>query len=67
MAEAGVEEDLSPEAWSAVESEILGGTRDLIQVARSVDASFVLISNEVGLGVVPPFPWDVTIATFWVG
>jgi adenosylcobinamide kinase/adenosylcobinamide-phosphate guanylyltransferase len=55
-ADSTTDEDLSPEAWSAIERDVVVATRELMDAARDVDASFIFISNEVGLGVVPAFP-----------
>lgn len=37
-------------------SELEGEISDVAQVARSGDATLLLVSNEVGLGLVPPTP-----------
>ena len=38
----------------AARREILPETRRLLELCRSSDASWIVVSNEVGLGVVPP-------------
>jgi adenosylcobinamide kinase/adenosylcobinamide-phosphate guanylyltransferase len=47
---------LSPAEWSEIESDVLVATDELLEAARTVGASFILISNEVGLGIVPEYP-----------
>jgi adenosylcobinamide kinase/adenosylcobinamide-phosphate guanylyltransferase len=56
LGDARTSEDLSAEAWSEIEAEILAATRELLDAARLSQASFIFISNEVGLGIVPAFP-----------
>jgi adenosylcobinamide kinase/adenosylcobinamide-phosphate guanylyltransferase len=50
------EEDLPATVWPTIEADVLAATRDLLDVARLSQASFIFISNEVGLGIVPSFP-----------
>ncbi len=42
--------------WAKVESQLLGETEELLDSARSVGVSLILVSNEVGMGLVPPSP-----------
>jgi adenosylcobinamide kinase/adenosylcobinamide-phosphate guanylyltransferase len=46
-------ENLSGEAWLAVESDLLARVEELLATARTRELSLILVSNEVGLGVVP--------------
>ena len=41
---------------SGVEAAILAATRALLELVESSSATWIVISNEVGLGVVPPSP-----------
>lgn len=43
-------------AWTAIEAELLDAAADLLATARQRDLSLILVSNEVGLGLVPPTP-----------
>jgi adenosylcobinamide kinase/adenosylcobinamide-phosphate guanylyltransferase len=52
LREAGDAETLTP----AQESEVLGQVADLLSACRETSAACLLISNEVGLGLVPPYP-----------
>jgi adenosylcobinamide kinase/adenosylcobinamide-phosphate guanylyltransferase len=52
LREAGDSETLAP----AQESAILTHLADLLAACRSTSATCLLISNEVGLGLVPPYP-----------
>lgn len=47
-------EDGSEEEWLAAEAEITALARGLFESVRA-DASLVVVSNEVGLGLVPPY------------
>jgi adenosylcobinamide kinase/adenosylcobinamide-phosphate guanylyltransferase len=42
----------SPEAEAAVRGE----AEALVECARSVTGAFIVVSNEVGMGLVPPYP-----------
>jgi adenosylcobinamide kinase/adenosylcobinamide-phosphate guanylyltransferase len=44
------------ETWAALESSLVDEARALIADARDRGFTLVLVSNEVGMGVVPPFP-----------
>lgn len=43
-------------AWAAIEVALLEATAALLAAARQQDAALILVSNEVGLGLVPPTP-----------
>ena len=47
---------LSMEDNPRVEGEILGAVERLLEVYRRSSATWIVVSNEVGLGVVPPYP-----------
>jgi adenosylcobinamide kinase/adenosylcobinamide-phosphate guanylyltransferase len=49
-------DDLPAAAWRTIEAEVLAAARDLLRAAKSAEVALILISNEVGMGVVPPFP-----------
>ncbi len=42
--------------WVAAEARILAATEDLLDSAPAAGVSLVLVSNEVGMGLVPPSP-----------
>ena len=42
--------------WAAIETDLVAAAEDLIATARSRDIELILVSNEVGLGIVPPYP-----------
>lgn len=42
--------------WAAVEAQLLAATDDLLAGASAVGATLILVSNEVGMGLVPPSP-----------
>ena len=56
MPGAATNEDIPASTWLRLEDAVLIGTRDALDAARKSGASAVIISNEVGLGVVPPHP-----------
>ena len=43
-------------AVSGVERDILAAADDLLDRARQIGSELILVSNEVGLGIVPSFP-----------
>jgi adenosylcobinamide kinase/adenosylcobinamide-phosphate guanylyltransferase len=45
---------LKDESAPGVQSEILRRTHELLEVYEKQDATWILVSNEVGLGIVPP-------------
>ncbi len=47
---------LRPEAGADVEAELVGAIRRALADARAAGAHLLLVSNEVGMGVVPPYP-----------
>ena len=51
---AGDIDELSPEEIDRVEQTIMTTLEDLLRMAQS--ASLILVSNEVGLGLAPPYP-----------
>ena len=42
--------------WRDVEAGLLADAEALLEGARTAGAALVLVSNEVGLGLVPPYP-----------
>jgi adenosylcobinamide kinase / adenosylcobinamide-phosphate guanylyltransferase len=54
-ASSGTDEDLTADeaaATALVETEIQG----LLEAVRAIPAEWIVVSNEVGLGLVPPYP-----------
>lgn len=49
-------ETLVAAQWDAIEAELSAAAVDLLATARERDVALILVSNEVGLGVVPPYP-----------
>lgn len=56
IAPYGEVEDLPVAAWPALEGPLLVDTQALLDAGRAAGAALVLVSNEVGLGLVPPYP-----------
>jgi adenosylcobinamide kinase / adenosylcobinamide-phosphate guanylyltransferase len=52
LAACGESEDVPPAAEAAVLAEV----DSLLEAQRAVDATMLVVSNEVGLGLVPPYP-----------
>ena len=50
----GVEDDL--EAQAAAEATLMDEVEMLLEVAGNSEAEWLVVSNEVGLGLVPPYP-----------
>ncbi|HEV8635856.1 MAG TPA: bifunctional adenosylcobinamide kinase/adenosylcobinamide-phosphate guanylyltransferase [Chloroflexota bacterium] len=46
---------LPPRLWRDVEAELLTAAAGVLDSARERDVSLILVSNEVGMGVVPPY------------
>ncbi|MHB8172688.1 MAG: bifunctional adenosylcobinamide kinase/adenosylcobinamide-phosphate guanylyltransferase [Thermincolia bacterium] len=44
------------EVMAAKEKKVLAIIEDAVQVAKEVEATVIMVSNEVGLGLVPPYP-----------
>jgi adenosylcobinamide kinase / adenosylcobinamide-phosphate guanylyltransferase len=42
-----------PTAWTAIEASVVNETQVLLTVARDRNLTLILVSNEVGMGVVP--------------
>lgn len=42
--------------WTAIEAQLLAATDNLLATARVMDTRLILVSNEVGMGLVPPSP-----------
>jgi len=42
--------------WTRLEGELRAAVDELIETARAANLSLILVSNEVGMGVVPAFP-----------
>lgn len=51
---AGMEEP-SPEELTQVEKDLEAEVEELLMTMDSSDAKFVIVSNEVGMGLVPPY------------
>jgi adenosylcobinamide kinase/adenosylcobinamide-phosphate guanylyltransferase len=47
---------IPPQQWAAIEASLVDEAQALITSARERDFTLFLVSNEVGMGVVPPFP-----------
>lgn len=52
----GEAETVSAERWRSLETAIISRTESLLNAAAAKRLALILISNEVGLGVVPAFP-----------
>lgn len=48
-------EDHSPEELTQVEKDLEAEVEELLMAMDSLDATFVIVSNEVGMGLVPPY------------
>src|SRR5206468_12906846 len=53
--EADVER-LSEAGWARLGDRLAEGTEGVVAAARDGRAGLVLVSNEVGMGLVPPYP-----------
>jgi adenosylcobinamide kinase/adenosylcobinamide-phosphate guanylyltransferase len=42
--------------WTAIERDLTDEIAELVDLARAMDLSLVLVSNEVGMGIVPAYP-----------
>lgn len=52
----GSDIDLVPrDRWQAIERHLLKATEELLDTTLELGASLVLVSNEVGMGLVPPY------------
>jgi adenosylcobinamide kinase / adenosylcobinamide-phosphate guanylyltransferase len=49
-------DDLDAISTTQAEARIMGAVESLLEVYRNGPFSLVLVSNEVGMGVVPPYP-----------
>lgn len=49
-------ESVSVDEWRQLEVELCAAVESLIETARAADVGLILVSNEVGLGIVPAFP-----------
>ena len=49
-------------AWTAIEASVENEAQALLTDARDRELTLILVSNEVGMGVVPPHRWGGTIA-----
>lgn len=56
LAGAPAEGDLSPADLAAVEADLEAEVAGLADAARSARIALIVVSNEVGLGLVPPYP-----------
>ena len=56
LAASGQVEDLSPERLAAIESDLDGEVDHLVDAQRRAGIHLIVVSNEVGLGLVPPYP-----------
>lgn len=56
LARATPEGDLSPADLAAVEVDLDTEVTGLVNAARGVGIALIVVSNEVGLGLVPPYP-----------
>lgn len=53
---SGDPDAMSGQEWQAIEANLRAGAEGLIDTARSIDVSLILVSNEVGMGIVPAYP-----------
>jgi adenosylcobinamide kinase/adenosylcobinamide-phosphate guanylyltransferase len=56
IGDVGDFEAIPADEWSTIESDLLGAVDDLLDTARRIGLSLIVVSNEVGLGLVPPYP-----------
>ncbi len=49
-------EAVTADEWALIEADLVTATKDFLDTARALDSSLILVSNEVGMGLVPPFP-----------
>jgi len=56
IGEARDPDDVPADEWRRIEDELRANVEALIETARAADLSLILVSNEVGMGVVPAFP-----------
>lgn len=42
--------------WRSIQADLVAEVRDLIDTARASQVSLILVSNEVGMGIVPAHP-----------
>jgi adenosylcobinamide kinase/adenosylcobinamide-phosphate guanylyltransferase len=56
IGDVGDFEAIPADKWSTIESDLLGAVDELFETARQIGLSLILVSNEVGLGLVPPYP-----------
>lgn len=49
-------DSVAPSEWRAIESALVAEATDLVEHARSASLKLILVSNEVGLGIVPVYP-----------
>lgn len=45
-----------PASWPEIQAELVSAARSLVDQARAREQTLILVSNEVGLGLVPPYP-----------
>jgi adenosylcobinamide kinase/adenosylcobinamide-phosphate guanylyltransferase len=51
-----LEEAEKPELWERLRKDLLKEVRSLIEAAKSMKQEVIIVSNEVGLGIVPEYP-----------
>lgn len=57
LARAGTDPDaLEPAAWAAIEAAAAAEAIEVVEAARARAAPLLIVSNEVGMGLVPPYP-----------
>jgi adenosylcobinamide kinase/adenosylcobinamide-phosphate guanylyltransferase len=56
LAQATPEGDLTPSELTAVEADVEAEITGLVGAARAAGLHLIVVSNEVGLGLVPPYP-----------
>lgn len=45
-----------PAVWAGIQDDLVTEIHDLVDIARASRTSLILVSNEVGMGVVPAYP-----------
>ncbi|HEX5414329.1 MAG TPA: bifunctional adenosylcobinamide kinase/adenosylcobinamide-phosphate guanylyltransferase [Chloroflexota bacterium] len=55
-ARLGDADAVAPEEWRAIQDDLVREAQRLVDQVRESEQTVILVSNEVGLGLVPPFP-----------
>lgn len=55
-ARVGDVEAVAPAEWREIQDSLITAAQNLVDHARESEQTLILVSNEVGLGLVPPYP-----------